>query len=112
MDQRILAASGPTAAYNLPSKETQNSCNYDKKMADSDSRVPQEFIPKDPSEYTNRDKELVSLDASLRSILVESMDSNMRHQIKDCVSAKHMWETIEAIVEGTEDKNGLNFLIS
>ena len=77
-----------------------------------DSRVPQEFIPKDPSEYTDRDKELVYLDAILRSILVESMDSNMHHRIKDCVSAKHMWETIEAIVEGTEDKNILNFLMS
>ncbi|XP_074376900.1 uncharacterized protein LOC141718420 [Apium graveolens] len=79
---------------------------------DSNSRVPQEFIPKDPSEYTDRDKELVYLDATLRSILVESMDSNMHHRIKDCVSAKHMWETIEAIVEGTEDKNRLNFLMS
>ncbi|KAL8091654.1 hypothetical protein AgCh_034059 [Apium graveolens] len=77
-----------------------------------DSRVPQEFIPKDPSEYADRDKDLISLDASLRSILVESMDSNMRHRIKDYVSAKHMWETIEAVVEGTEDKIRLNFLMS
>ncbi|KAL8124604.1 hypothetical protein AgCh_012304 [Apium graveolens] len=77
-----------------------------------DSRVPQEFIPKDPFEYTDRVKELISLDASLRSILVESMDSNMHHRIRDCVSATHMWETIEAIVEGTEDKNILNFLMS
>ena len=36
----------------------------------------------------------------------------MRHRIKDCVSAKHMWETIAAIVEGTEEKNRLNSLMS
>ena len=71
-----------------------------------------DLVPKSESEYTERDKKLISLDADLQSLIVESMDSNMRHRIKDCVSAKHMWETIAATVEGTEDKNRPNFLIS
>ena len=79
---------------------------------DKDNGNPQEFIPKDSSDYTDRDKKLISLDADLQSLIVESMDSNMRHRIKDCVSAKHMWETIAAIVEGIEDKNRLNSLMS
>ena len=84
------------------------------KILESGPFVPRndDLVPKSESEYTKRDNELIYLDTSLQSLIVESIDSNMRHRIKDCVSTKHMWETIAAIVEGTEDKNRLNVLIS
>ena len=84
------------------------------KILESGPYVPRndDLVPKSESEYTERDKKLISLDADLQSLIVESMDSDMRHRIKDCVSAKHMWETFAAIVEGTEDTNRLNVLIS
>ena len=84
------------------------------KILESGPFVPRndELVPKGEIEYTERDKELISLDADLQSLIVESMDSDMRHRIKDCVSAKHMWETIAATVEGTKEKMRLNFLIS
>ncbi|XP_074327614.1 uncharacterized protein LOC141665528 [Apium graveolens] len=42
------------------------------------------------------------------------MDDDMSHQIMVCVSSKHMWETIELLMEGTEDvrQNRLDILTS
>ena len=44
-------------------------------------RVPQGFIPKEISEFSDSDKESVALDTNLQLIIVESMDSDMCHQI-------------------------------
>ncbi|XP_074324000.1 uncharacterized protein LOC141660919 [Apium graveolens] len=64
------------------------------------------------SEWTVVDKELIDLDEGLQLILVDSMDDDMSHQIMVYKSAKHMWETIELIIEGTEDvkQNRLDIL--
>ena len=59
-------------------------------------RVPQGFIPKEISEFSDSDKESVALDTNLQLIIVDSMDSDMCHQIVNCSTAKHMWDTIEA----------------
>ena len=69
-------------------------------------------IPKPKSDWTAKEKELVALDDSLRLILVDSMDSNMSHQILVCESGKHMWDTIELLMEGTQDvkRNRLDML--
>ncbi|XP_074355816.1 uncharacterized protein LOC141695472 [Apium graveolens] len=42
------------------------------------------------------------------------MDDDMSHQIMVCESARHVWETIELLMEGTEDvrKNRLDILTS
>ena len=42
------------------------------------------------------------------------MDSNMCHQIVKCSTAKNMWDTIELIMEGTEEvkENRLDILTS
>ncbi|KAL8104625.1 hypothetical protein AgCh_028737 [Apium graveolens] len=50
----------------------------------------------------------------VKLILVDSMDDDMSHQIMVYESAKHMWETIELLMEGTEDvrKNRLDILTS
>ena len=51
------------------------------KILESGPFVPRndDLVPKRESEYTERDKKLISLDADLQSLIVESMDSNMRH---------------------------------
>ena len=69
-------------------------------------------IPKPKSQWTAKEKELVALDDSLQQILVDSMDSDMSHQILVCESGKHMWDTIELLIEGTEDvkRNRLDML--
>ncbi|XP_074327780.1 uncharacterized protein LOC141665693 [Apium graveolens] len=66
------------------------------------------------AECSAPDKELIALDEGLQLILVDSMDDDMSHQIMVCESAKHMWETIELLMEGTEDvrQNRLDILIS
>ena len=60
-------------------------------------------VPKESSEITPPEKEFMALDTSLQLFIVDSMDSNMCHQILNCISAKHMWDTIEVIMEGTEE---------
>ena len=52
-------------------------------------RVPQRSTPKDPTEFTDSEKEVVALDTSLQLIIVDLMDSDMCHQILNCTSAKH-----------------------
>lgn len=71
-------------------------------------------IFKDKSEFTAREKELVSLDVGLQLILVDSMDEDMSDHIMVCKSAKHMWEIIELLNEGNEDvkENRLEILTS
>ncbi|XP_074336261.1 uncharacterized protein LOC141673416 [Apium graveolens] len=66
------------------------------------------------AEWRARDKELIALDEGLQLILVDSMDDDMSHQIMVCESAKHMWETIELLMEGTEyvRQNRLDILTS
>ena len=77
-----------------------------------DPENPRHKIPKPKSEWTAREKELVSLDVGLQLILVDVMDVDMSHQIMVCESGKHMWETIALLMEGTEDvkENRLDIL--
>ncbi|XP_074347104.1 uncharacterized protein LOC141685928 [Apium graveolens] len=69
-------------------------------------------IPKPKSDWTAKEKELVSQDDSLQLILIDAMDSDTCHQILVCESGKHMWDTIELLMEGTEDvrENRLDML--
>ena len=50
------------------------------------ARVPEQVIPKELSEYTPTDTELVVLDIPLQLIIVDSMDPMMSQQIISCVS--------------------------
>ncbi|KAK1356415.1 hypothetical protein POM88_049671 [Heracleum sosnowskyi] len=78
------------------------------------SRIPQGTQPKDITEYTDSDKELIRLDTCLMLILADSADKEMSYQLMNCTSGKHMWDTITLIMEGTEDmqENRLNILTS
>ena len=81
---------------------------------EGDVRVPQRFTPKEPTEFSDSDKEIVTLDTNLQLIIVDSMDSIMCHQIVNCTIVKQMRDTIELIMEGTEEvkENRLYILIS
>ncbi|XP_074342215.1 uncharacterized protein LOC141679680 [Apium graveolens] len=69
-------------------------------------------IPKNPDNYTEKDIELDSLDAKVQHLLMESMVDDMSRQIVMYENAKHMWQTIELLMEGTEDvrENRLDIL--
>ena len=57
--------------------------------------------PKDPKNYTPDEKEHASLDSHLQIILIDCLDSLMNSHVLNCRDAKHMWETIEIVNEGT-----------
>ncbi|KAK1365672.1 hypothetical protein POM88_041233 [Heracleum sosnowskyi] len=78
------------------------------------TRVPQGSTLNELTEYTETDKELVRLDTGLMLILTDSADKEMSYQIMNCTSGKQMWDTINLIMEGTEDvqENRLDILTS
>ena len=76
--------------------------------------APTRRYPKDPKTYDANDKEDASLDINLQLILVESLDPIMYNHVVNCKDARHIWETIETINEGTEEvrENRLEILTS
>ncbi|XP_074327855.1 uncharacterized protein LOC141665773 [Apium graveolens] len=79
-------------------------------MVDPDNE--RHTIPNLKSDWTTKEKQLVALDDSLQLILIDSMDFDTCHQILVCESGKQMWDTIELLMEGTEDvrENRLDML--
>ena len=51
---------------------------------------------------------------NLQLIIVDSVDSDMCHEIINRSTAKHMWDTIELLMEGTKEvkENRLYILTS
>ena len=64
---------------------------------DEDMVIPAHYAPKDPSAYSDPEKEKVSLDSSLQLILIESLDNVMYNNIVNCDTAKQIWEKIEIL---------------
>ena len=58
------------------------------KSKDGDMVIPAHYAPKDPSEYTEPEKEKVSLDSGLQLILIESLDNVIYNNIVNCDTAK------------------------
>ena len=75
-------------------------------------QVPQRSTPKNPTKFTDSVKDVVALDTILQLIIVDSMDFDMCRQILNCTSAKHMWDIVELIMEGTYEvkENRLDIL--
>ena len=82
--------------------------------SEGDVRVPQRYTPKELWEFSDSYIESVTLDTNIQLIIIDSMDSDMCHQIVNCSTTKHMWDTIELIMEGTEEvkENRLDILTS
>ena len=78
-----------------------------------DMVIPAHYAPKDPSEYTEPEREKVSLDSTLQLILIESLDNVMYNNIVNC-DTKKIWEKIEILCEGTKEvkSNQRRILIS
>ena len=76
--------------------------------------APARHYPKDPKDFTPDEKEEAALEISLQLILVESLDPVMYNHIVNCTNARHIWETIETINEGTKEvrENRLEILTS
>ncbi|KAL8126473.1 hypothetical protein AgCh_013672 [Apium graveolens] len=70
---------------------------------DGDMVIPTHYAPKDPSEYTEPEKEKVFLDSGLHLILIKSLDNVMYNKIFNCDTAKQIWEKIEILCEGTKE---------
>ncbi|KAL8093557.1 hypothetical protein AgCh_035440 [Apium graveolens] len=70
---------------------------------DGNMVIPTHYAPKDSSEYTEPEKEKVSLDSGLQLILIESLDNVMYNNIVNCDTTKKTWEKIEILCEGTEE---------
>ena len=70
--------------------------------------------PKDPTLYTIVEIEDASLDINLQLILVESLVPIMYNHVVNCKDAKHIWDTIKTIKEGTEEvrENRMEILTS
>ncbi|KAL8135691.1 hypothetical protein AgCh_010355 [Apium graveolens] len=81
---------------------------------DGDMVIPAHYAPKDLSEYSDPEKEKVSLDSSLQLILIESLDNLMYNNTVNCDTAKQIWEKIEILCEGIEEvrSNQRRILIS
>ena len=71
-------------------------------------------MPKDPSDFSDTEKDKFALDTSLQLIVVESLDTTMLNQVINCSNAKQMWDTIELLMEGTSEvkENRLDILTS
>ena len=65
--------------------------------------VPQRPTPKDPTEFTDSIKDVIALDTILQLFIIDSMDIDMCYQILNCTSDKHTLDTIELIMEGTDE---------
>ena len=63
--------------------------------------APARHYAKDPKDFSADEKEEAALEISLQLILVESLDPVMYNHIINCTNARHIWETIETINEGT-----------
>ena len=83
-------------------------------VTETGERIPQKFVPKESSEFSDTKKDKVALDTSLQLIIVDSLDISMLNQLINSSSAKHMWDTIELLMEGTAKvkENRLNILTS
>ena len=53
-------------------------------MTETGERIPQKFMPKEPSKVGNTKKDKVGLNASLQLIVVESLDTTILNQVINC----------------------------
>ena len=76
--------------------------------------IENNIVENNPTDYTPDENEDASLDINLQLILVESLDPIMYNHVVNCKDAKHIWETIKTINEGTEEvrENRLEILTS
>ena len=70
-------------------------------MTKTGERIPQMFIQKEPSEFSDMEKDKVVLDTILQLIVIESLDTTMLNQVINCSNPKQVWDTMKLLMEGT-----------
>ncbi|KAK1397704.1 hypothetical protein POM88_007567 [Heracleum sosnowskyi] len=70
--------------------------------------IPTHWVPKDPSEFLEPEKEKMVLDDHLQLILLDSLtlDKAMCGSVISCTSAKEMWIRLALLCEGSEEVKG------
>ena len=68
-----------------------------------DEIVPSQWIPKDPSLYSDSENEKIVMDKNLQLIVIESLDLVMYNNIVNSGFGKQIWEIIEIFCEGTTE---------
>ncbi|KAK1397160.1 hypothetical protein POM88_007023 [Heracleum sosnowskyi] len=70
--------------------------------------IPAHWVPKDPSEILEPEKEKMVLDDHLQLILLDSLtlDKAMCGSVISCTSAKEMWIRLALLCEGSEEVKG------
>ncbi|KAK1373504.1 hypothetical protein POM88_029697 [Heracleum sosnowskyi] len=70
--------------------------------------IPAHWVPKDPSEFLETEKEKMVLDDHLQLILLDSLtlDKAMCGSVISCTSAKEMWIRLALLCEGSEEVKG------
>ncbi|KAK1401825.1 hypothetical protein POM88_001430 [Heracleum sosnowskyi] len=70
--------------------------------------IPAHWVPKDPSEFLEPEKEKMVLDDHLQLILLDSLtlDKAMCGSVISCTSAKEMWIRLALLCEGSEEVKG------
>ncbi|KAK1366507.1 hypothetical protein POM88_042068 [Heracleum sosnowskyi] len=70
--------------------------------------IPAHWVPKDPSEISEPEKEKMVLDDHLQLILLDSLtlDKAMCGSVISCTSAKEMWIRLALLCEGSEEVKG------
>ncbi|KAK1352439.1 hypothetical protein POM88_053378 [Heracleum sosnowskyi] len=70
--------------------------------------IPAHWVPKDPSEFLEPEKEKMVLDDHLQLILLDylTLDKSMCGSVISCTSAKEMWIRLALLCEGSEEVKG------
>ncbi|KAK1365736.1 hypothetical protein POM88_041297 [Heracleum sosnowskyi] len=70
--------------------------------------IPAHWVPKDPFEFLEPEKEKIVLDDHLQLILLDSLtlDKAMCESVISCTSAKEMWIRLALLCEGNEEVKG------
>ncbi|KAK1360204.1 hypothetical protein POM88_044678 [Heracleum sosnowskyi] len=70
--------------------------------------IPAHWVPKDPSEFLETEKEKMVLDDHMQLILLDSLtlDKAMCGSVISCTSAKEMWIRLALLCEGSEEVKG------
>ncbi|KAL8126061.1 hypothetical protein AgCh_013373 [Apium graveolens] len=83
-------------------------------LLDGDMVILAHYAPKDTFEYSEPEKEKVSLDSGLQLILIKTLDNVIYNNFVNCDTDKQIWEKIEILCEETEEvrSNQRRILIS
>ena len=84
-----------------------------KRLVSQTETVPEHYVPKVKSEYSQEEKAEILKEAKVKNILHNSLDAVMSNRVIACKTAKEIWDTLETQCQGTKaiKKNRRGLLI-